>query len=588
MKKNIIALFLALAIILAPSAIYSANAVRKVSSQYATVRTVSSGLNLQPTAILEPENYSDIPSGSAQVQAAGITSVLLTPDAEMNVAFADQTMPFAEVFDNKLNRLFIPVLRLTAETVDAFINMMKNTYYIADIMVLSSDIDVLKKIRDDTVACKVVNTVYDLTDVTLSSDRYFTWKYIAEANKAYTNILMFDGSDENFSVAAEYLSAMCKVCWAMTDSEIQTVKAIADGCTGVVVKNSADFKNAMSFFSKKGFSKAQNIAAHRGITAYANENSLTAVSAAVSEGATHVEIDIQYTSDKNIVICHDSTANRTTGQNTAIEATNVQFLKTLKLKDYSAKYEDSFPTLEEVIDAVSNSDMILIVELKLEDGRTSVVTRGAIEKLLEIMRSHPEMDGKWFCITFFRPYADKMRELAPEISVGYLGAGTSGYETDQGIRPWDGEHSGMDNIAQKIAFMHKFGTVLDENYSGGSLNFKAQDYLARGYLQNGWTFENLSHLNSKLNIATSNVMEKCAMLIKEFTPTSNTITEAELANGRVTVMTENYCGWREERTCDVITVSREGNKAQVLLYFSETADGVNYGLYSQLMTYEII
>ncbi len=584
MKKNIIALFLALALILAPAVTYTANA-RSVFSQYTTARTVTSGLNLQPTAILEPENYTDIPSGT-QVQSSGITSVLLTPDAEMNVAFGDQTLPFSEVFDSRLKRLFIPVLRLTAETVDPFINMMKNTYYIADIVVLSSDIEVLKKVREDSVAT-VANTVYDLTSVTISQDRYATWEYIAEANRIHTNILMFDGAEENLSIAAEYLSAMSKVCWATTDSEINTVKAIADGCTGVVVKNAADFRNAMAFFSRKGFSKAQNIAAHRGITAYANENSLTAVSAAVSEGATHAEIDIQFTHDKNIVVSHDSTTNRTTGQNTGIESTTVSFLKSLTLKDYSPKYEESLPTLEEVIDAVSNSDLILIIELKLEDGRTPVVTKGAIEKFLEIMRAHPEMDGKWFCITFFRPYADKMRELAPEIPVGFLGAGASGYENDQGLKTWDGEWSGMSNIASKIAFMHKFGMVLDESYSGETNN-TAQDYLARGYLQNSWTFENLGHLNSKLNIATSNVMEKCAMLIKEFTPTSNTITEAELTNGRATVMTENYCGWREERTCNVITVSREGNKAQVLLHYSETVDGVSYGLYSQLMTYEII
>lgn len=584
MKKNIIALFLALALILAPAVTYTANA-RSVFSQYTTARTVTSGLNLQPTAILEPENYTDIPSGT-QVQSSGITSVLLTPDAEMNVAFGDQTLPFSEVFDSRLKRLFIPVLRLTAETVDPFINMMKNTYYIADIVVLSSDIEVLKKVREDSVAT-VANTVYDLTNVTISQDRYATWKYIAEANRIHTNILMLDGAEENLSIAAEYLSAMSKVCWATTDSEINTVKAIADGCTGVVVKNAADFRNAMAFFSRKGFSKAQNIAAHRGITAYANENSLTAVSAAVSEGATHAEIDIQFTHDKNIVVSHDSTTNRTTGQNTGIESTTVSFLKSLTLKDYSPKYEESLPTLEEVIDAVSNSDLILIIELKLEDGRTPVVTKGAIEKFLEIMRAHPEMDGKWFCITFFRPYADKMRELAPEIPVGFLGAGASGYENDQGLKTWDGEWSGMSNIASKIAFMHKFGMVLDESYSGETNN-TAQDYLARGYLQNSWTFENLGHLNSKLNIATSNVMEKCAMLIKEFTPTSNTITEAELTNGRATVMTENYCGWREERTCNVITVSREGNKAQVLLHYSETVDGVSYGLYSQLMTYEII
>lgn len=584
MKKNIIALFLILAIIFIPSVTLTANA-RSVFSQYTTARTLTSGLNLQPTAVLEPENYSDIPSGS-QVQSSGITSVLVTPNSDMDVEFKDKTVSFTDLFDAKLRRLFIPVLRLTAETVEPFIQMLKNTYYIADIVVLSSDVKVLEAIRKDSVAT-VANSVYDLTDVTLLSDRYTNWQYIAEANKVYANTVMFNGSEENFPVAAEYLSAMCKVCWAKTNSLTETVSAIASGATGVVVKNADYFKDAMAYFSKKGFAKAQNVAAHRGITSYANENSLTAVSSAISEGATHAEIDIQFTHDKNIVISHDSTVNRTTGVNASIEPTTVSHLKTFTLKDYSAKYEEAIPTLEEVIDAVSDTDLILIIELKLEDGRTQVVNKGAIEKFLEIMRAHPEMDGKWFCITFFRPYADKMRELAPEISVGFLGAGASGYENDQGIRTWDGEWTGMSNISSKIAFMHKFRMVLDETYTS-ELNTTAQDYLARGYLQNSWTFNNLNHFNSKLNIATSNVAEQCSMLIKEFTPTEYQITSQELASGKLKVMTENYCGWRVERTCDVITVSKEGNKVQILLYYNETAGSVSYGLYSQLMTYEII
>lgn len=584
MKKNIIALSLILAIIFIPSVTLTANA-RSVFSQYTTARTLTSGLNLQPTAVLEPENYSDIPSGS-QVQSSGITSVLVTPNSDMDVEFKDKTVSFTDLFDAKLRRLFIPVLRLTAETVEPFIQMLKNTYYIADIVVLSSDVKVLDAIRKDSVAT-VANSVYDLTDVTLLSDRYTNWQYIAEANKVYANTVMFNGSEENFPVAAEYLSAMCKVCWAKTNSLTETVSAIASGATGVVVKNADYFKDAMAYFSKKGFAKAQNVAAHRGITSYANENSLTAVSSAISEGATHAEIDIQFTHDKNIVISHDSTVNRTTGVNASIEPTTVSHLKTFTLKDYSAKYEEAIPTLEEVIDAVSDTDLILIIELKLEDGRTQVVNKGAIEKFLEIMRAHPEMDGKWFCITFFRPYADKMRELAPEISVGFLGAGASGYENDQGIRTWDGEWTGMSNISSKIAFMHKFRMVLDETYTS-ELNTTAQDYLARGYLQNSWTFNNLNHFNSKLNIATSNVAEQCSMLIKEFTPTEYQITSQELASGKLKVMTENYCGWRVERTCDVITVSKEGNKVQILLYYNETAGSVSYGLYSQLMTYEII
>lgn len=585
MKKFIVSLVLALTVLLIPTFTTTVYAKSSYES-YVNARTLTSGLLLQPTGVLEPESFSDIPTSNG-VSQYGYTSIILTPDSDMNVTLNGQTKSFTDVFNGTLKGVYVPVLRLTSSTVDAFIDYLNDVYYISDIMVISSDITVLEKIYKDEVA-NITNTVYDLTSVKLTDDRYFTWQYIAEANKTYTNVLMFDASDKNLPVAAEYLGAMCKVCWAYAENEKEATFAVSAGATGVVTTNKGDFKSAMSYFKKSGYAKAQSIAAHRGITAYANENSLTAVSAAVSEGSTHAEIDIQFCRDGEILLCHNMSTAGLSDQTYNFEPTNSQDIRNgAVLNDYSNKYGETFPTLDEVIDAVSASDLILIIELKLEDGRTTVVNKGAIEKFLNIMRAHPEMDGRWFCITFFRPYADQMRELAPEIPVGFLGGAQSGYEKDQGIKGWDGEWTAMSNVSKKIAFMHKFNTLLDECYDN-STNTTAQTYLARGYLQNGWTFNNVTHLATKCNIATSNVAEKCAMAVKEISPKTNTVTKAQLDSGKMTVNTINYCGWQEDRECDVIVVSQSNNTVELMLYCTETVDGTTYGLYSQLMTYQIV
>ena len=135
--------------------------------------------------------------------------------------------------------------------------------------------------------------------------------------------------------------------------------------------------------------------------------------------------------------------------------------------------------------------------------------------------------------------------------------------------------------------MHKFKTLLDETYETSS-DQTMQTYLARGYVQNGWTFKDLSHFKTRLNIATSDVSEKCAMLIKKIIPTQFKISESQLSSGKLTVLTQNYNGWTQERVCDIIPISREGNTVKFMLYYLENADGYNYGLYSQLLTYEII
>ena len=585
MKKVLLSVLLALIVVVAPITTINVSA-RSVYSNYINARTISSGLNIQPTAVMEVSDFADIPTG-AKLMNSGITSLIFTPDDQMNITLGAQTMGFSQVFDTYIKGLFIPVLRLDKNTVTAFINMMNSNYYIKDIMVISSDIEVLQTISEQEI-CSVVNTVYDLQNVKIPQNRYDLWQYIAKSNVTYTNILMFDGNDTNLAIAAEYLSSMCKVTWATCDDYISTVNAISCGVYGVVTTNSNDFANAMTNFKKQGFTKAQNVGAHRGITSYANENSLTAVAGAINEGATHAEIDIQLTRDGEILLCHDMVTTQVSETpNVYFEPTLSSYIRTLKLNDYSSKYDETFPTLEEVIDIAVTSDLILIIELKLEDARTTIINKQPIEKFLNIMRSHPEMDGKWFCITFFRPFADKMRELAPEIPVGFLGGATSGYELDQGIAGWDGEWAPIGNISSKIAFMHKFKTLLDETYETSS-DQTMQTYLARGYVQNGWTFKDLSHFKTRLNIATSDVSERCAMLIKKIIPTQFTISESQLSSGKLTVLTQNYNGWTQERVCDIIPISREGNTVKFMLYYLENADGYNYGLYSQLLTYEII
>ena len=54
------------------------------------------------------------------------------------------------------------------------------------------------------------------------------------------------------------------------------------------------------------------IACHRGASRYAPENTIPAIREAVSFGADFVEIDIQTTQDKQTVLMHDGTVNRTT------------------------------------------------------------------------------------------------------------------------------------------------------------------------------------------------------------------------------------------------------------------------------------
>jgi glycerophosphoryl diester phosphodiesterase len=408
---------------------------------------------------------------------------------------------------------------------------------------------------------------------------------------------MYDASQANFDVVADYVEAMTKCCWGYVENKTEAVSAIADGAYGIVSSDESVLSDAISYFSKSGYAKAQNLAAHRGITAYANENSLTAIASSINEGATHVEIDLQITADGQIVICHDSETNATSVSGTYFERATLAALNRFKLSDYSEKYGDTYPTLEEVISLAKNNDLIFIFELKFGGATTNIVDNlKPIDKLKEILDQHPEMQGRWYAITFYAPFAERMQELMPEIPVGYLGGATSGKESDQGLTGWNGGHVGMTKISDKIAFLRKYHLGLDEVYYESATNSTAQTYLARGYTQNTWTFDNVSHFTVKADVATSNAVEKAAMFAKELGVGTLNLTKDDLANGTATVACRTYNGWLVDLPCEIIVVDQTESGASVLLYYKQewsytqtltnqdpvTVNGYN-GLYSKLI-----
>ena len=60
------------------------------------------------------------------------------------------------------------------------------------------------------------------------------------------------------------------------------------------------------------------IVAHRGASAYAPENTLVAYDLAVDQGVDTVELDVRTTADGDLVLVHDPTLLRTTGDSTEI------------------------------------------------------------------------------------------------------------------------------------------------------------------------------------------------------------------------------------------------------------------------------
>ena len=536
-----------------PTTVLSTRAVPTTYSVYVAAPENGSGLMLEPTLVLEPDSFNEITEAKASEKKAA--SVILTPDADMNVELGGETKTLKNAFDTYLKGTFIPMVRVDSTTVTHFIDWMNNTYTVSDMMVISKDIEAIEKLYADSTTY-LVNTVYDLTDVTIGTDRYEQWTNIGAANKAGCNILLYS-VQPNLPVAAEYVEAMAKVCWAVADSKEEAVEAMAAGCYGVVSSELSNMTEALGYFEKDGFARAQYIAAHRGITAYCNEQSKTAIAASANEGATHIELDLQVTADEQILICHNNTTGSFANGNLKFVDTTAERIRQLTLQDYTKKYGDTFPTLEEAFDLLLDTDVIFILELKLDGGSTRAVDElKAIENLKRIIDKYPKMQGRIITIAFYAPYAEKMKEVLPEIPCGFLGGAKAGKETDQGVAAWGGGSANKSNVANFMrTILRKYNVSIDDmTFDNGRpdsdpqqvsavTNQKSADYLARGYAQNTWTFQDLRHYSIKCNIATTNGAEKCAMVVKNIgVPAS--LTEAQLTAKKATVPCVTYNGWK--------------------------------------------
>ena len=99
--------------------------------------------------------------------------------------------------------------------------------------------------------------------------------------------------------------------------------------------------------------------AHRGLhTKDIPENSLSAFENALKNNYA-IELDVQFTKDKEVVVFHDENLKRMTNDTRNIEDVNYDELKNLRLGNTN----EIIPTLEEVLELV-DSKVAILIEIK--------------------------------------------------------------------------------------------------------------------------------------------------------------------------------------------------------------------------------
>lgn len=156
--------------------------------------------------------------------------------------------------------------------------------------------------------------------------------------------------------------------------------------------------------------------AHRGASAYAPENTLSAFELAVKQGADGIELDVQLTRDNKLVVIHDEKIDRVSNYTGYVKDYSLNELKNFNFNKKFPQYRKvSVPTLEEVYELIKPTGLTINVELK-----NSIVQYEKMEEMLLELESRIGMRNRIIYSSFNHYSIMKLKNMDRNTKVGIL------------------------------------------------------------------------------------------------------------------------------------------------------------------------
>jgi glycerophosphoryl diester phosphodiesterase len=146
------------------------------------------------------------------------------------------------------------------------------------------------------------------------------------------------------------------------------------------------------------------IMGHRGAAALEPENTLRSIERALEIGVNAVEIDVRLSKDRELVVIHDATVDRTTNGTGPVSSYALDDLKKL-----DAGKGQTIPTLQEVMEFIGNR-VTLVIELK-EEG-----TEGMVVDLIK----RNKLNDNVYVISFWHDLVKSIKGIESSIKTGVL------------------------------------------------------------------------------------------------------------------------------------------------------------------------
>jgi len=162
--------------------------------------------------------------------------------------------------------------------------------------------------------------------------------------------------------------------------------------------------------------KTPLIIAHRGASAHAPENTLSAFEWAIRDGADGIEFDVWRCGSGEVVVTHNRELKILTGRSGNLEKTPLKILKTMDFGYFKGSQfrNERIPTLAEVLDLASQLDLINI-EIKGLNVRGNGIELPVVETILQF-----SLLRKVVVSSFNPTILLRLQRLNPAIRLGLL------------------------------------------------------------------------------------------------------------------------------------------------------------------------
>lgn len=393
--------------------IFSINKNVSTNNNFETYSEITEVYNFESNIVGSPTVWSKFQSKDKLMSKTDSSpiSLVVKLDDDLNIIDSNNKKnEFFEIIDLIYKRI-IPVFEIDSNIQATKLSELLNEFEFKDYFVLSNNSDYLNKVKENNVNARTVLKVDENLDYNDSS----TLKnLLLTFNKSNAQSLLLENTNIN-KLSVEYLQKRgVFVITTSTDDNVSLFSNLILGVNGIYVDG--DYTNLYQIYNDVPINTVIRntfAIAHRGYHVQAAENTIEAGLEAIKHGAEIIELDVQLTTDLEVVVIHDTNTARVSDENVPVDSFWSR-LKNVKLNN-QLNQDMYIPLFKDYLETFKTKDVVLFVEIKVSSDKL-------VEKTLELIEEY-DMSHNVIIISFNSSDLVKSKELLPSVGFGHLHGG---------------------------------------------------------------------------------------------------------------------------------------------------------------------